>query len=49
MYTEYAYVKSGYLRRAVTPNGLSMVYINVILNACLEHVPDCISSAIVTG
>ena len=49
MYIEYAYDKSRYLRWAVTPNDLSMVYINVIRNGRLEQVQDCISSAIVTG
>ena len=48
MYTEHAYIKLRYLRWAVTPNSQSLVYI-VIQNGRLEHVQDCISSAIVTG
>ena len=47
MYTEYAYIKLRYVRWAVTPNGESLVYVNVIQNDPLEHVPDCVSSAIV--
>ena len=49
MYTEYAYIKLRYLRGAVTPNGQSFVCVNVIQNGRLEQVPDCVSSAIVTG
>ena len=49
MYAEYAYIKLRYLRWAVTPNGQSLVYVNVIINGRLEHVTDCISSAIVAG
>ena len=49
MYTEYAYIKLRYLRWAVTLNDQSLVYVNVIQNARLEHVPDCVSSAIVAG
>ena len=49
MYTEYAYTKLRYLRRPVTPNGQSLVYVNVIQNGRLEHVPDCVSSTIVAG
>ena len=49
MYTEYAYIKLRYLRWAVTPNGQLLVYVNVIQNGRLEHVPDCVSSAIVAG
>ena len=49
MYTEYAHIKLPYLRWAVTPNGQSMVYVNVIQNGRLEHVLDCVSSAIVAG
>ena len=49
MYTGYAYIKLRYLRRAVTPNGQSLVYVNVIRNGRLEHVPDCISLAIAAG
>ena len=46
MHTEYAYIKLklNYLRWAVTPNGQSLVYVNVIQNGRLEHVPDCVSS-----
>ena len=43
MYTEYAYIKLRYLRWAVTPNDQSLVYVNVIQNGRLEHVPDCVS------
>ena len=49
MYTEYAYIKLRYLRWALTPNGQSLAYVNVIQNGRLEHVPDCVSSAIVPG
>ena len=49
MYTEYAYIKLSYLRWAVTRNGHSLVYVNVIQNGLLEHMPDCVSSAIVAG
>ena len=49
MYTEYAYIKLRYLRWAVTPNGQSLVYVNVIQNGRLELVPDSVSSAIVAG
>ena len=49
MYTEYAYIKVRYLRWAVTHNGQSLVYVNVVQNGRLEHVPDCVSSAIVDG
>ena len=49
MYTEYAYKKLRYLRWAVTPNGKSLVYINVIQNGRLKRVPDCIFSAIVAS
>ena len=49
MYTEYAYMKLRYLRWAVTPNGHLLVYANVIQNSRLEHVPDCVSSAIVSA
>ena len=49
MYTEYAYIKLRYLRWAVTPNGQSLVYVNVIQNGRLENVPDFVSSAIVAG
>ena len=49
MYTDYAYIKLGYLRWAVTRNGQSLVYVNVTQNGHLEHVPDCVSSAIVAG
>ena len=49
MYTEYAYMKLRYLRWAVTPNGQSLVYISVIQNGRLEHVADCVSSAIFAG
>ena len=30
MYTAYAYIQFRYLRRAITPNGQSLVYVNVI-------------------
>ena len=46
MYTEYAYIKLRYLRWTVTPNGQSLVYVNVIQNGRLEHKPDCVSWAI---
>ena len=49
MYTEYACMKLRYLRWAVTRNGQSLVYVNIIKNGRLEHVPDCVSSAIVAG
>ena len=49
MHTEYAYIKLRNLRLAVTPNGPSLVYVNVIKYGHLEHVPDCVSSAIVAG
>ena len=49
MYTEYAYIKLRYSRWAVTLNGYSLVYVNVIQNGRLEQVPDCVSSAIVAG
>ena len=49
MYTEYAYIKWRYLKWAVTPNGQSLVYVNVTQNGRLEHVSDCVSSAIVAG
>ena len=49
MFTEYAYIKLCYLRWAETPNGQSFVYVNVIQNGRLEHVPDCVSSSIVAG
>ena len=49
MYTEYACIKLRYLRWAVMPNGQSLVYVNVIQNGRLEHVPDCVSSASVAG
>ena len=49
MYKEYAHVKLSYLRCAVTHNGQSLVYVNVIQNGRLEHMPDFISSAIVAG
>ena len=49
MYTEYANIKLRYLRWTVAPNGQSLVYVNVIQNGRLEHVPDCVSSAIVAG
>ena len=29
MYTEYAYIKLRYLRWAVSPNGQSLVYVNL--------------------
>ena len=49
MYKEYAYIKLRYLKLAVTPNGQSLVYVNVIQNGRLKHVQDCVSSAIVAG
>ena len=49
MYTEYAYIKLRYLRWAVNPNGKSSVYVNVIPDGRLEHMPDCVFSAIVAG
>ena len=49
MYKEYPDIKLRYLRWAVTPKGQSLVYVNVIQNGRLEHVPDCLSSAIVAG
>ena len=49
MYTEYAYIKLRYLRWAETPNGNSLVYVNVIQNSRLEHMPDCVISATVAG
>ena len=49
MYTEYAYIKLGYLKWAVTPNVHSLVYVNVIRNGRLEHVLDWVFSAIVAG
>ena len=49
MYTEYAYIKLCYLRWAVKPNGKSLVYINVIQNGRMEHMLDCVFSAIVAG
>ena len=47
MYTEYAYIILRYLRWAVTPNGQSLVYVNVIQNGRLQHMHDCYFSAIV--
>ena len=47
IYTENAYIELRYLRWAVMPNGQSLVYVNVIQNGRLEHVPDCVSLAIV--
>ena len=49
MYTEYAYIKLRYLKWALTLNGQSLVYVYVTQNGRLEHVPDCVSSAIVAG
>ena len=49
MYTEYAYINLRYLRRAVTPNGKSLVYVNVVQKGRLEHVSDCAITAIVAG
>ena len=49
MYTEYACIKLRYLRWAVTPHGQSLVYVNVTQNGRLEHVQDCVSSAIVAS
>ena len=49
MYTEYACIELRYLRWAVTFNGQSLVYVNVIQIGRLEHAPDCVSSAIVAG
>ena len=49
MYTEYAFINLRYLRWGVTPNDQSLVYVNVIQNGRLEHVPDCVSSAIIAG
>ena len=49
MYTEFASIKLCHLRWAVTPNGQSLGYVNVIQNGRLEHVPDCISQAMVAG
>ena len=49
MYTDYAYIKLRYLRWAVTPNGQSLVYVNVTQNGCLEHELECVSSVIVAG
>ena len=49
LYKEYAYTKLRYLRWAVTLNGQSLVYVNVIKKGHLEHKPDCVSSAIVAG
>ena len=49
MYTKYAYIKLRYLRWAVMPSGQSLVYINVVQNGRLKHVPDCVFSAIVAG
>ena len=49
MYTKYAHLKSRHLRWAVTPNGQSLVYVNVIQNGRLEHVPDCVTAGIVAG
>ena len=46
-YTEYSYIKLRYL--VVTPNGKSLVYVKVLQNGRLEHLPDCVFSAIVTG
>ena len=31
------------------PNGQSLGYDNVIQNGRLEHMPDCVSSAIIAG
>ena len=44
-------MKLRYLRWTVTPNGKSLVYVNVIQNAGgrLENVPDSVFSAIVAG
>ena len=47
MYKDYTYIEFRHLRWAVTLNGQSFVYVNVILNGHLEHETDCISSAIV--
>ena len=41
--------KLRYLKRAVTPNGQSLVYVNVTQNGRLEHVSDYVSSVIVAG
>ena len=49
MHTEYAYIKLRFLRWAVTPYGQLLVYVNVIQNGRLEHVLDCVSTAIVAG
>ena len=49
MHTEYTYIKLRYLRQAVKPSDQSLVYVNVIENGRLEHVPDCVSSEIVAG
>ena len=46
MYTKYAHIKLHYLRLAVKPNGQSLVFVNVIKNGRLEHVPDCVSTAV---
>ena len=49
MHTEYAYIKLRYLKWAVTPNGQSLIYVNVTQNGRLEHMPEFVSSAIVAG
>ena len=49
MYKEYAYTKLRHLRWAVTLNGQSLVYVNVIQNGHLEHELNCVSTAIVAG
>ena len=42
MYTEYACIKLRHLRLAETLNGKSLVYVKVIQNGRLKHVPDCV-------
>ena len=49
MYTEYAYIKLHYFKMSCNANGKSLVYVNVIQNGRLEHVPDCVFSAIAAG
>ena len=46
---EYAYIKLRHLRWAVTPNDQPLVYVKVIQNGRLEHLADCVSSAIVAS
>ena len=49
MYTEYACIKLRHLRWAVMPYGQSLLYVSLIQNGRLEHVPDCMTSVLVAG